>query len=92
MNTAPVDHFKNFIAEMRAHSEFKHHADKLEHALAHDDLIADTNSDMAAVFHGIGWIVKQPRRLEEKIEQIGRLFEVKGKVRIASMRDFTGWK
>jgi hypothetical protein len=44
MNTAPVDHFKNFIAEMRAHSEFKHHADKLEHALAHDDLIADTNS------------------------------------------------
>jgi hypothetical protein len=47
---------------------------------------------MAGVLDGIGWIVKQPRRLEEKIEQIGRLFELKGKVHIASMRDFTGWK
>jgi len=66
--------------------------DALEHAFAHDDLIADTNSDLAAVYFGIEWILKQPRRLEEKIEQIGRLFALEGKGHIASMRDFTGWK
>ena len=88
----PVDNFKKFIGEMRAHPQFKNEADALEHAFAHDDLIADTNSDLAAVYFGIEWILKQPRRLEEKIEQIGRLFALEGKGHIASMRDFTGWK
>jgi hypothetical protein len=87
-----VDNFRKFAAELRGYPELKHQADAFEHALAHDDLIADTNSDMAAVLFGVEWILRQPRHIEEKIEQMGRLFALEGKVHIASMRDFTGWK
>jgi hypothetical protein len=43
MNTAPVDHFKKFIAEMRADPQVGAFADDMEKALQAIDLEGDGN-------------------------------------------------
>jgi hypothetical protein len=91
MNTAPVDHFKKFIAEMRADLEFGQFADDIEKGLQAIDLEADGNDHAAAKFAAVEWIVTQPKPVRDKLDVLQRLFALSGFVHIPSIRAFAGW-
>jgi hypothetical protein len=91
MNTAPVDHFKKFIAEMRADSQFGQFADDIEKALLALDLEADGNDHAAALFAAVEWVVTQPKPVRDKLDVLQRLFALSGFVHIHSIRAFAGW-
>ena len=91
MNTAPVDRFKNFIAEMRADRQLSDFADDMEHTLQAIDLEADGNDHAAALFAAVEWVVSQPKPLRDKLDVLQRLFALSGFVRVPSIRSFAGW-
>jgi hypothetical protein len=91
MNTAPVDHFKKFTAEMRADPQFGQLADDLEKALQAVDLEADGNDHAAALFAAVEWVVTQPKPINDKLDVLSRLFALSGFVHIPSIRAFAGW-
>jgi hypothetical protein len=91
MNTAPVDHFKNFIAEMRADPQFGAFADDMEKALHAIDLEADGNDHAAALFAAVEWVVTQPKPVRDKLDVLDRLFALSGFVHIPNIRAFAGW-
>jgi hypothetical protein len=91
MNTAPVDHFKKFIAEMRADSQFSQFADDIEKGLQALDLEADGNDHAAALFAAVEWVVTQPKPVRDKLDVLQRLFALSGFVHIPSIRAFAGW-
>jgi hypothetical protein len=91
MNTAPVDCFKKFIAEMRADPQFGQFADDIEKALHAVDLEGDGNDHAAALFAAVGWVVTQPKSVRDKLDVLSRLFALSGFVHIPSIRAFAGW-
>jgi hypothetical protein len=92
MNTAPVDHFKKFIAEMRADPQFGALADDMEKALHAIDLEADGNDHAAALFTAVEWVMtQQPKPVRDKIDVLERLFALSDFVHIPSIRAFAGW-
>jgi hypothetical protein len=91
MSAGPVDHFKKFIADMRADPQFGIFADDMEQALYAVDVEADGNDHAAALFTGVDWIVAQPKPVRDKLDVLRRLFDLSGFVRIPSIRAFAGW-
>ena len=91
MNTAGVDYFKKFIAEMRADPQFAVSADDMEKALHAIDLEADGNDHAAALFAAVEWVVTQPKPVRDKLDVLQRLFDLSGFVLIRSIRAFAGW-
>jgi hypothetical protein len=87
----PVDHFKGFIAKMRADPQFGDSADEMEKAFQAIDLEADSNGHAAALFSAVEWIVRQPKPVRDKLDVLRRLFDLSGFVRIPSIRAFAGW-
>jgi hypothetical protein len=87
-----LDHIDQFIADLRASVVYASAADDVANSLAELDLEGDTNPDAAKAYAAISWIIKQPRSADEKLKAMERLARIpRGKVEIASMRQFTGW-
>jgi hypothetical protein len=85
-----LDPIDQFIAELRASAIYAPIADDIENGLA--DLDLEGSQDAANAYAAISWILRQPRTADEKLRAIERLISLpKGKVEIASMRQFTGW-
>lgn len=91
MSPKPVDHFKQFLADMRADPKFSAFADGMEKAILAIDLEADGNDHAAALFVAMEWVMAQSKPNEAKLDVLQRLFALSGFVRIASIREFAGW-
>jgi hypothetical protein len=87
-----LDHIDQFVADLRASPFHAQFADEVANSLASIDLEGDANPDAAKAYAAISWIIEQPRTLDEKLKALERLARFpRGKVEIASMRQFTGW-
>lgn len=91
MSAKPVDHIKQFLADMRADAQFGAFADDMEKLLYSVDLEADGNDHAAALFAAIEWVASQPKPVRDKLDVLRRLFELGGFVRIPNIREFAGW-
>jgi hypothetical protein len=81
----------NFIAELRADPELSVVANTIERALEMVDFEADANSDAAAVWEGISWILGHTERSAiERFRALGKLVNLEGKVRV-DLREFLAW-
>lgn len=87
-----LDHIDQFVADLRASVVYATAAEDLANCLASLDLEGEDSPDAAKAYAAISWIIKQPRTADEKLKAIERLAGIpRGKVEIASMRQFTGW-
>jgi hypothetical protein len=86
----PIDHIAQFVADLRADTYLSDVAEGISRGLDEIDRAADFNSDFAAFFECVQWVLKRPKPIREKLDVIGRLMELQGKVTV-NMRQFTGW-
>jgi hypothetical protein len=85
------EHIEQFLTEMRADPRFADCANPVSAALDAIDREADGNTDAAAFFECVRWVLERPRTTEEKLDVLKRLLELQGRVTV-NMRLFTGWQ
>jgi hypothetical protein len=84
---------EKFIADLRADPAFGDRvADEMLNALNALDIEGDGNTHALVLHAAFEWILEQPRTAREKYEAIGKIVDLpRGRVHIASMREFLNW-
>jgi len=85
------EYIEQFLIEMRADEHFSRAADEIASALDAIDREGDGNSDAAAFFECVRWVLERSKPVSEKLDVLRRLMELQGRVTV-DMRIFTGWK
>lgn len=88
-----LNQIQKFVAELRADPAFGDSiADEMLNALNALDIEGDGNPHALVLHAAFEWILEQPRTAREKYEAIGKIVALpRGRVRIASMREFLNW-
>jgi hypothetical protein len=79
-----------FLDECRADPRYAAHVPAIAEPLESLYLESNDTADAIAFMDAVTWVLKQPRTLDERIEVLGRLFSLNGKVTV-NLREFTGW-
>ena len=83
---------ERFTAALRSDPRFGTAiADQIAAAHAAVDIEADGNPHALQLYEGLEWIIRHERRsVDEKLEQIFRLLDLRGH-NLIQMKAFTGW-